>query len=98
MNPQDALIRQVMMARLSGTPTPQISQMSPQSGMQVPAAPVPAQNPTPTGDKQMGMEERKSSTEDTLAKNILPGTAHQDPHIKTLSKVLLEKLIPYLGR
>ncbi len=99
MNPEDAIAIQAMKARLGGSPMPQASQMAPQAPVVAPMAPTPNQNPIPQPQRQLGdMTHKKAPTEsDTLAKNIIQGTAHTDPHVQMLSKVLLQRLIPYLG-
>ncbi len=100
MNPEDAIAIQAMKARLGGSPMPQASQVAPQSGTIAPMAPTPNVNPIPQPNRQLGdITHKKAPTEsDTLAKNIIQGTAHTDPHVQLLSKVLLQRLIPYLGK
>lgn len=95
MNP-DQIARQAIVARMNGTPMPPTTQMTPQSGMQVPQPQVVPQAPMP--QRQLGDEERKENESDKLAKAVLPGTAHTDPVVVAHSKALLMKLIPYLGR
>lgn len=97
MNQEDLVARQAMMARLMGTPQPPATQMAQGAQVPPPIPVIPPVNPSPTPNKQLGDMTRKPSEHDTLAKAILPGTAHPDAHIKALSKVLLQKLIPYLG-
>lgn len=83
MDPQQLAARQAMMAQLAGG--------QPQAPVQEPQpAPMPQQEPA-------GEPKRTASPDEKLAKAVMEGTAHQDPHIQALAKVLLEKLIPYLG-
>ena len=100
MNPEDAIAIQAMKARLAGTPTPVGAQVASPAGIQAPGVPVPAQNSMPVGDHQLGdmTKKRPPNESDALAKGILPGTAHTDPHVQILSKALLQKLLPYLGQ
>lgn len=99
MNPQDQLARQAILARLTGSPMPAATQIAPGAQVAPPAPVTPPMNPVQPGDQQLGdmTPDRQPSEHDKLAKAVLPGTAHQDPHIQALSKVLLQKLIPYLG-
>lgn len=95
MNPEQ-IARQAMIARMGGSPMPQATQVSQGAGIQVPTAQVPAQ--MPAGDRQLGDEQRKPNESDTLAKTILPGTAHPDMVVQAHAKAILQKLIPYLGK
>lgn len=97
MNPEDQIARQALIARMGGAPMPATTQISPQAGVQTPTPQVVPQNPVKPGDRQMGDMTRTPNESDKLAKAVLPGTVHQDPHIQALSKVMLTKLIPYLG-
>lgn len=100
MNPEDAIALQAIKARMAGSPMPQASQMASQAPVQAPQAMTPPQNPLPTPDHQLGdMTHKRQPTEsDNLAKAVVAGTAHSDPHIQVISKLLLEKLIPLLGQ
>lgn len=100
MNPEDLIAHQAMMARLTGAPMPQATQVSPQAGVQVPQPQVVPQDQLPTqGDQQLGdmTKKRPPNESDSLAKSALAGTAHTDPNVQDLSKALLAKLLPYLG-
>jgi hypothetical protein len=100
MNPEDAIARQALLARLQGSPMPTSTQVSPQAGGTPPLPEVVPQNALPLkGDRQLGDMDRKApSVEQNLAKSVLPGTSHADPRVQMLSKALLNHLIPYLGK
>ena len=100
MNPEDQIARQALIARMSGSPMPAGSQMSDQAPVQAPAAPVMnPPGPVRPPQLQLGDVQHKMAPTDSdnLAKALLPGTAHLDPHVQAMSKALLQHLIPYLG-
>jgi hypothetical protein len=100
MNPEDAVARQAMIARMSGSPMPVASQMSSQAPVAAPSSPVMnPPGPVRPPQLQLGDVQHKATPTDSdnLAKALLPGTAHLDPHVQAMSKALLQQLIPYLG-
>lgn len=96
MNPEQ-IARAAMLSRMNGAPMPATTQLSGASGMQAPSPQVPQQVSMPQPNHQLGTMTKKPSPSDTLAKAVLPGTSHHDPHVQALSKVMIQKLIPYLG-
>lgn len=94
MNPEEMAARQAMMARLAGNPQPLMSQTGPLAGVQTPP---PAPPPVVPQDN-IGTETRKASPHEKLIKSLLPATSNAyNPDVQGISKVLLAKLIPYLG-